>query len=296
MRVILDSSLFTSATIEQLSLLECIALGRDERHVILCEPPFEPDGDEQVNRWLAQHEPTLRAELTLILDQANEASMGVPLNTKTIRVVAGQDSKWPRAHLCLQDAARLLREPLHILLEDAINDLAFLLRLAPSGPRERLTQALEHGWVVVDHAGGVDGIRRIVSKLDAQDTSTLIKRMRYWIMFDRDSDSRDRAQADPKTERLHQLLNQQPTDALHIKHYRLERRAIENYIPNAALERWANAARGPTIDQRHKTRKALALLRQANHPASCQYNIEGVWGSRGLTPRGRKVCPRGPNT
>lgn len=52
MRVILDKSLFTSPKVEQLSLLECIALGRDERHIILCEPPFEPDGNEEVNQWL----------------------------------------------------------------------------------------------------------------------------------------------------------------------------------------------------------------------------------------------------
>lgn len=199
----------------------------------------------------------------------------MPSNTKTIRVIAGNSSDWPDARLCLQDAARLLREPLHILLEDAINDLAFLRRLAPANLRERLEQALEHGWAVVDHAGGVNGIGRLVTKFNAQDTSTRIKKMRYWIMFDRDSDSRDRAKPDPKTERLHHLLNQQPADALCIKHHRLERRAIENYIPNAALERWANAAKGPVIDQRHKMRKALELLRQNNHSASCQYNMKG---------------------
>jgi hypothetical protein len=277
MRAILDESLFTAAHIELLPLLECIALGYDERHLILCDPPFAPDGAEVINAWLQAREPMLRRELATILDQANEASITTNNKAATIRIIAGRDSDWqakPHPRLTIRDALQLLREPLHILLEDAISDLAFLLRLAPERQRERLSNALAQGWAIADHAGGVDGIRRVFELLKDATPRRRIERLRHWIMFDHDSDERARHKANPKTDAILQALQaERPDDPWPLAAYRLERRAIENYLPTPSLRRWSSD------DYIQRACDALESLRDNAHHAACQYNMKA--GLRG---------------
>lgn len=288
MRVILDESLFTARHIELLPLLACVALGYEERHLILCDPVFVPHGDHPSNVWLTTLDPGLRAELGLILDQASEVSMMRSGQEATIRIIAGTTSDWCNARLCVRDAHQLLHEPLHILLEDAINDLDFLRRLAPPALRRRLDNALERGWAIAEHAGGLGSMQRVLQRLLRPDAPLRyrILRLRHWVMFDRDSDASDRARPDPRTDRLLELLETaSQSDPWPLAHYRLERRAIENYLPNAALERWARQGRGPQIDQRHKIRRALESLRSADHAASRQYNMKyGLLGDLDQRP------------
>jgi hypothetical protein len=284
MRAILDATIFQQTHLQDLALLECFALARAGRHVILSHSSVNP----MIERWIDTQAPSLQEELRAILEmsQLRDANLSA---ARTITLIAGLHSDWPNARLCLQDAVRLLREPLHILLENARNDLAFLRRLAPPDHRRALEDAIAQGWVVIDQGGGLSEIQQIIDLITQRDALPHHRflRCRLWVLFDRDSHRDDRALPSADSQALLDALA--PThldDPWHIDAQRLERRAIENYLPLDSLWRWvylhepgndeAPPENTSTNTQQHRRAavNALASLRRDDHAAARQYNMK----------------------
>jgi hypothetical protein len=259
-------SLFEQDAIDDLDLLECFALAHNGRHILV----YEKTLDTKTEHWISNQSSNLQEKLRQILSHSKIRASRMPDEAPKITIIAGGTSEWPNARLCLHDATRLLREPLHILLENAINDLAFLRRLAPTAHRNDLDRAISRGWAIVDNAGGIDGIKQIIEGLRQLEDSSQgrFQRLRYWIMFDRDSDEADRSKPANKTKVLaDKLAEQKPDDPWTVSFYRLERRAIENYLPTQALQRATSGYERTACD-------ALERLRLRKHNAACQYNMK----------------------
>lgn len=142
MRVRLDNSLFlTTAVVSQLPLLELFSLARDERHLILSDPLFDASARAPINQWLDQQEEQVQREVSALLNLSIDAAPALAHGTLDVTVTA-RASNWPARELSLLDAVELLREPLHILLENGRNDFVFLRCVAPRTHRERLDEAI----------------------------------------------------------------------------------------------------------------------------------------------------------
>lgn len=130
----------------------------------------------------------------------------------------------------VEDARRLVREPLAIILEDAVNDGAFLVALSEvaGDAGRRLRDRLSRAWLRVAHGGGIDSVPRLLRALDEAPA----QRLRCQVMVDHDGDSADNPSRKSR-------FAQEACDEYSVPFLRLRRRAIENYAPREALERWA---------------------------------------------------------
>ncbi|WP_147451955.1 hypothetical protein [Corallococcus sp. CA041A] len=277
MNVILDNSIFQSNPIHSLSLFEIFALGWDERHAILTNPPFDPAAEQPVNTWLTTLTDGLRKEAVQVLDQSIPLTLRRPRTTSRIRVVTAQ-SDWATATINIRDAVRLMRTPLKLLLENSRNDFNFLLRLASPTDRQDLKDAIKKGWIETEQAGGLGEMKNILLDLHTApnaEISALIHKLRLWVMFDRDSEQADRSKPSKASEEVlglcSEIANQKPWP---LQFCQLGRRSIENYIPIEALRYWQNEASGSTHTERRRKVEALASLSKKNPQARWQYNMK----------------------
>lgn len=280
MRVVVDNNLF-SPPVAHLQLFELFALARSGRHILLSDPPFDVQDAEPINTWLASLDERTRREIEQVLEQCNLDAASLPRDQCTIRVVSsGPD--WGRGHLLVDTALRLLREPLHILLENSRNDRAFLMRLAPLVHRQRLERALADGWVVVDNGGGLGEMTQFVDELISapnNDEQHSLRRLRTWLLFDRDSSPQDRRDPSAASEALCERAQQHTGDPWPLAHHQLGRRSIENYLPREILEQWSQERSGRQIVRGREACAALAQMRRDYPEAAHQLDMkDGLLG------------------
>jgi hypothetical protein len=148
-----------------------------------------------------------------------------------VEVVDGVASDWTASPPKLSPSAaiNLVDTPFKILLENGRYDRAFLLAMVPPANRPFL-QWLEHSdQLVFLGAGGLGELRMLVEEQIAQKDH---RRLTHWAMFDSDASAPN-------------LLSDDATAALDacraadVPCHALERRALENYVPKAALYDWA---------------------------------------------------------
>ncbi|MFO0607456.1 MAG: hypothetical protein U0324_30100 [Polyangiales bacterium] len=263
MRVVVDAAVFDDAAVDALALLDVLACGAEGRHVVAIDPPLRTSSDARAsfNRWLAR---TLAPDGAITRLLAEHYQRGPTRDDRVtlrreVRVVAEAYSTWgaepPR--LTVRDARQLLREPLSIVLEDAVNDGAFLLALthvAGEGGR-RLRERLDRAWLRVAHGGGIGTIPRLVRALDEAPTL----RLRCHVLVDHDGDA-------PDAPSRHSKLVEDACAEAGVPFLRLRRRAIENYAPREALERWA---RGELFSRREvgDAKSWQRVLHNPGHPA-----------------------------
>ncbi|MDI1366455.1 MAG: hypothetical protein PSX79_16620 [bacterium] len=150
-----------------------------------------------------------------------------------IEVIAGPASDWGATppQLTTTDALSLVDTPFKILLENGRFDRAFLLAMMPSSFRP-FFEWLEHtDQLMFFGTGGLGELKKVV---DEQVSRKEHRRLTHWAMFDSDAGapgerSRDARQAVEAC--------QERQVPFHI----LQRRALENYVPKAALFDWANS-------------------------------------------------------
>jgi len=277
MRVLIDAAFFAGPEADDLAFLNLFALARDGRHLLLTAPTFGPAGPREVLDWLASLPEACCRQVRQVLEQGVAAASGLPADAVGIRLAAGTSSDWPAGRLSLPDALRLLQTPLGVMVENRRADWRFLLALAPPVQRDRLRQALDHGWLEILHAGGLGEMKAWLEELlehPFTSVSNAARLLRLWVMFDRDADRADRSQPSPVSCGMKTLCESAPERPWHLGHYRLGRRAIENYLPVAALHHWQwEVSRGEGL-KRQEIVSALCELRKKKPEAACQYNMK----------------------
>jgi hypothetical protein len=212
MQITLDGSLFDQPSDEEsLNLAELlIVAARDEiQHIVRTDPIDEPANDRAaLHAWLesrpAHENRAFRSVLARSLLNArgprNEATIdgqtpprfGLP-GRLSVHVERRATSDWRARRLTLADAVDLLREPLHLMLENERTDRTFVIFLAEPTNRDMLRKVIDAPGRIHSHGGGAGEIKRWIEGLLAgQPTHAQWRRMlRTWLLFDRDTGDED---------------------------------------------------------------------------------------------------------
>ena len=236
MRIDFDDSLFndTNGPLDVLGLLGlCVRMG----HVV---------GSRQsvVEEWATELSHSVRTAAEGLLNE-HRALLGTVSNEYTVTVIVGQ-SDWPNKILGLEDAWRFVRTPLEALLENERGDWHFLHRIATSTQRDLLDDAIGRGALAIRQGGGIGELKKSVKALydDPEELGIRVRRLRTWVMFDRDADPTDNRNPDNVAIQTASACSEQiTTDPWHLKFHRLERRHIESYLPDRLLGTWARSKR-----------------------------------------------------
>jgi hypothetical protein len=246
MRVVLDAALFDPAQPNPLELVALVQLGFEGRHLLMTEP-LE---DARVQAWLAARGEREQEACQLALERGLREQARTR-SSLTVRV-SGIDVQPARRQgelvLALEPALRFLRSPFLVLVEDRDADRAFVFAMAKPEWRERLGELEGRGSLHFEHGGGITRMRDTVRDV-ARD---IADRTRYWVLFDSDSLAPGRRSTD--ADKLVQACRDR------VEFHCLERRAIENYIPMAALLHWAEHAAPGNRDSMKRTARAFRNL------------------------------------
>lgn len=259
MRVVLQDEVFGSHA-DRLELLHIFAFGYQNRHQILTEPMYQPEkegrSDSGLRDWMSSLPVGLREEVEFTL-KMGIAALSEAKTKDEIEVVSGKESNWSGStpQLTVEDARRLLGRSLHLLVENARNDRQFLETMGRRllGPEywEPLQEAVNEQWLHYEHGGGIGSMKNAVEEL-ADDP---VAGIRTWVMFD--SDAPKPGKPSEQSESLLEACEQCEVD-----HHQLRRRAIENYLPQSALEASAQSVSGRSKTARREAAAAFAEMNQ----------------------------------
>ncbi len=229
MKALVAACLFEPDRVSTLELATLFRMAAEGQHIVLPEPLQDPS----FLGWSEQQNPSMRDEITFAIDQSLELESRHP-PTRQIRIDRVDAPKWETTPvLPLAVALGFLQQPLVLLVENQRHDAAFLRCLADRFQRKELRKNEERGWLRFDHGGG---LTEMLQTLEQRKGEPLFRR-RTWFLFDSDALAPARPSKDSR--RLRHKCEQ-----LNIAHHQLKRRAAENYLPPAALERTAKDAQG----------------------------------------------------
>lgn len=270
MRIILDSAIFNvQSSGHALALADLFAsVARDvERHALLTDPPYILGGQNgQIDVWLSSRHPheaqAFRAQLSAGLLVSSARPMGGGASDSisprrwhlegvlTIRVELRPDSDWQGRIVTVEDAAALLREPLHLVLENSRTDLAFLTVLAgPTNGATLRTLVDEPGRIVVHGGGGGETKKWIEALAATPPTAGSWRRLlRTWVLFDRDSGAADaRALSTTANDIIASCEDVTRVHGVGLSWICLLRREIESYVPDNGLLAEATATQAAFV-------------------------------------------------
>lgn len=181
-----------------------------------------------VGAWLQQQSAALREEIELAIDASAEAEALEPsLTVVEIGRFASSDLMSTPIRLKVEDARTFLETTFSLLVEDAISDRDFLMKMLTTEERAALQERMRLGYVDFEHGGGLDNMRRRV--MDRQGDPSI--RHTLWVLFD--SDAMQPGMPSKQSEALRAACAEVP-------HYQLSRRYMESYLPARALHAWAS--------------------------------------------------------
>lgn len=231
MRVILKAEVFACQEINQVELISLITLGFDGRHLIQVEPP---DADELSN-WLDKQSNQIRDECEWVFESGYSLDRDEygQLSAFTIQVAHVDKPQWLQKIpvLPLKIALKFLSQDFIIFVENRRNDSAFLRATATGWRKDKLEELLNNGWVKFEGGGGIGEILKWIEEI----ANIPEKCQRSFALFDGDA---------LKPNEPSQQSNEVVTACKKIKipYHQLKRRAIENYLPFAALSAWMGMA------------------------------------------------------
>lgn len=258
MRLVLDQDLFAPTSDEEASALTDLfaTVRRDPHpHALLTDPPYQRGGQNgPIDVWLSRRDPLEEhayrglLETGLFVNAAGPLSGGAS-DTQTqrrwhlegahfIRVKRRASSDWRNRVLTIADAAGLLREPVHLVLENQRIDLAFVRLLA--GPTAGTTLRIledQPGRIVV-HGGGGGEAKKWVEALKENPPTPAVwrKLLRAWVVFDKDAGQSDACHLSKSASDFIELCEE--VVSIHgagLSWICLLRREIESYAPDSAL-------------------------------------------------------------
>lgn len=189
-------------------------------------------------------------------------------NAVEIHVKSASGSQWgdPIATVSLDDAYRVLGEPLGILVENYENDWNFLLGVIGTSHKRTLEDALREGWVKRVHGGGSELKKQLLERKGSP-----AERWRTFALFD--SDRRHPDELDPawrtKDQESCEGFDAEQIARQHFpkKYWMLQRRFIESYMPKKEF------------DDHHASRTANSDTVQAffrmTKPQKWYFNMKG---------------------
>lgn len=289
MIVTINDELFDSHGTE-LEIFQLFVFGLCERHYIRIAPPFEPDGQRHINRWLADKERGVRIKIETALDNSIQALAHgpTPRPKLTIRVAPVTEPSWegPEPVLPLPAACRLLAMPLSLLLENRHNDGNVIRALAPPHLRARFDHCEGEGWLERVQGGGLPEVLKQVEERGRDP----IRALRHWVLYDSDARRRfDPEQPDavaPWGPSKKSMEVGKACARAKIHAHRLWRRTIESYLPPHVLRAWAlDGKRGDKKKRLQKVAAFVGLNDEQRHYFNMKDGLQQDAASqRGVSP------------
>ena len=241
MKIVLSEDVFKiSTTDDAWKLHKLLTFSCEGRHTIACTSPV------LLEEWLSQIDaPTASAYRTAV-NLSGRNSAVLPYNSATVFIKDTHSPVWndPEAELSIDDALKLLKEPLGILLENSENDLFFLLGIMRPSERARMKRAIENRWAIPVHGGGSNIVAQLNKRLSQEFVG-----LRTFVLFD--SDRRHSAELDlnwaPQSSESCQgyIVETVVRPKLPMRFWMLARRFIESYMPKSVLVKAPSQAGTP---------------------------------------------------
>lgn len=244
MRVLLRPEVFDER--HHLELLVLLWLGATGRHRVLPDPLDHPTCEQ----WVAALDADTGRAWRSMVDEALLREQFGPA-VEEVALTNGREATWQKAPptLPIGDALDMLLQPYRVILENNINDRAFVLALCGHEARRAIEQAEQRAWLVFEMGGG----SAIVPRVQQVRRSPWLRLVTSALV---DSDAmRPAASGEgPDAVEGHQTRSVRKAADGQVHLHVLARRAIENYLPLATLDRWASG-------NSSKTRVTKALRR-----------------------------------
>lgn len=221
MRALLQESLFAPGAVPDTALIEILLYAQDGRHRVLVDEPRS----DRVNAWMSRQSEELGAEVEWLLEASMREEVTDP-SRLSIEIHADGTDDWNKEIplLSVQSARRFLRLPARILVENDINDKAFLLAVSNEEIAKLLCKWEKENWLSFDMAGGIEGMSARIEALE----NDLLQQKRFVAIFDSDSLIPNRpSKTSEKVAKICENRN--------LHYHQLARRAIENYVPIPAI-------------------------------------------------------------
>jgi hypothetical protein len=197
-----------------------------------CSPGFDA--------WTKRLQERLRSEVEMLRERLDMVSGDATARGAERLLVAGRE-RWTGAAGCwvtMDEAVRAVALPTYVLVENAINDRAFLRRAMPPAWRERLDTWERTGLLRYENAGGNALMRQLIDFHDVDDNArqafglpSKLWRLVHVVVYDHDGTASDRPGGDAqRVDRACQAAG------LVDRSHRLHRRDQEHYLPREALE------------------------------------------------------------
>ena len=280
-----------------LDLYQLFRLGWSTRHILLVEPAYDEGGGAAINRWLARQAEDVAELFADILDVGN-MRFAAELSRVTLVVEAEEgppawDSRsgYARHSVSLARAVEVAGTPLRLLVENRRNDAAFLRACVPHELAGRFAAAEDQGWIRFEHAGGLGEMFHRVEEAGMGGAEA--EALRLSVIHDSDAraafDNHEATRFDtpactwgPPRDNA-RLAEACAAAVVPIDHHQLSRRAIENYLPGAALRRWANSR------DRARRRAQLSAFMSMSQEQRDYFNMKHGLGGDEKSTRG--LCP-----
>lgn len=238
MRLILTAGAFADDA--QHSLLQLLLFAVHGRHDILVHPSVE----QGWQRWLRGRNETERSSFQRAVEDSHSRQRHesyLELHTPTQAV-----SSHPHQQvLGLAEAVALLDRPLEIWVEDSVSDGVFLDAVAPLPLREGWRRRVQADHLRYSNLGGKKQAIRRLSVLSSE------RRQRSYVIIDSDAVAPWKVAGEPARTCWPTLRRNDDEKATRDEAYAVDkmgvsvhvlwRRMNENYIPPAAIIRWAEA-------------------------------------------------------
>ncbi len=230
MRVLLRPEVFDEHY--HLELLVLLWLGATGRHRVLPDPLDHPTCERWVDALDADTRKAWRTMVddTLVREQFEPAVEEVALTN-------GREAAWQKVPptLPIGDALDVLLQPYRVILENNVNDRAFVLALCGREARRAVAQAEQRAWLVIEMGGGSAIVPRV-----RQVRCSPWLRLVTSVLVDSDAMRPAASGEDPDAVEGHQTRSVRKAADAQVHLHVLARRSIENYLPLATLDRWAS--------------------------------------------------------
>ncbi len=206
---------------EGLLLATLFGLSILHKHRLLVVPQARPNFDA----WLQGRLPREQDAIGALFDRTFDRETAEPARRRVRVRAQGADWRSSPPIASLAEAVELASRPFGVMLEGLTADRAFLFACATSDQRRRLENMETQGLLEFINGGGLENMAPEVDKV------RLPTHLLRWVLFDSDA----LVPGEPSVPSCEAKASCERRD---VRHHRLTRRTIENYLPEAALQRW----------------------------------------------------------
>ena len=230
MKVRIDKSVFSDANDRNKQLELSFLL-----HIILYKKRYELKISDEEIIHTESFGQLMQSERDYI-EHVIEMDIVASSSSYDCEVKTGGEAEWTQKVFSAEEAIMYLLQPLSIILENGLNDSHFMnavFRLFDS--TGVLTRYVEEGWIRYENAGGCMNVKNFL-KARIKQFADKQKFLRCFVLLDGDRRYPTDGKADEKYKNLKGQM-----DAWQVGYHILEKRCMENYMPDEAVQAVAGA-------------------------------------------------------